>query len=146
MAEDGSILKCQRRTGRIKVNIPCPPLLDAYVKNRGVDCSDHLISLYNASGKSVKAWKAGTGQRVQPRSEILNYLGLIDLATRPIGDFRQKKATARKDNSIERLDLSLSHLPRLVPDKIRCYHLCLERDARHESQFMCTYCEVHVCI
>jgi lauroyl/myristoyl acyltransferase len=53
--EDGSIPTCQRKDGRKKVDVPCPPLLPDYVTNmRGVDRGDQMIALYNSRRKSVK--------------------------------------------------------------------------------------------
>ena len=40
-----------------KLEIPCPPLLDDYVKYmRGVDRGDQLITLYNGGRHSKKWW------------------------------------------------------------------------------------------
>jgi hypothetical protein len=68
----------------------------------------------------------------------------IDLANRLIDGFTQRKANPRKDHSIERLNPALNHFPATGPT-VRCY-LCQRRKIRHETVFMCTYCEVPLCI
>ena len=54
----GGLSTVKRREGSEKVDVPCPPLLEDYVKfMRGVDRGDQLISLYNAGRRSKKWWR-----------------------------------------------------------------------------------------
>jgi hypothetical protein len=144
--EDGSIPTCQRKDGRKKVDVPCPPLLLDYITNmRGVDRGDQMIALYNSRRKSVKAWKSmlwymlecailnafiieghfDQRHHLQPGTRRDFMAFRIDLANRLIDGFTQRKANPRKDHSIERLNPALDHLPATGPP-VRCY-LCQRR-------------------
>ena len=127
----GGLSTVKRSDGPNKVDVPCPPLLEDYIKfMRGVDRGDQLITLYNAWRRSKKWWRRilfhmievcllngyALEGCVKPRScghkkrDLLSFR--IEVAEMLIGAYRGRKWAGRKQKRDEdRFEPTLQHLP-----------------------------------
>ena len=166
----------RRKPDGLQEDVLCPPLLPDYqAYMRGVDRGDQLIGYYNAGRRSKKWWKRvfchilecsilnayvlyKTVPSTSPVKKV-DYLHFrLGLAESLIGSFSSRKRVGRQRSeehlAEDRLNKALDHWPENAGARRLCVvcskhgqvHHLTRLECRHESNFRCSHCKVHLCI
>lgn len=156
--------------GRSTMVAAPPCAIDYTTYMRGVDRGDQLIDLFNSGRRSKKWWKRLffhllecsvlnayiLHQHTPGLHKKMDHLRFRqELVTQLISGYSSKqKSTPSHPPSDARLKPELGHYPRAVSEMEDC--ICCNitgskkkqerKEFRHRSTFMCTACNVHLCI